>query len=123
MRSILRFFVSLFICFDFIIFLFLTTIKFQVLKPDFLVSSLNQPGIYENTEKALRLSLKKILVTNLANQGLNFGKLTVGERVQLDKKIQEITDLISKEKIKDFSENNIDRILAYLNGDNKKLFL
>lgn len=124
MRSFLRFVVSILILVSFLIFLLITTIRFQLLNPEFLVRALGKPGVYEHTEKALKLTIKNTLRKQYEEESdIELEELTVGERARIDKEIEKITDIITSERLQDFAENNIVQILSFVNGKKEKLVL
>lgn len=123
MKSFFRFIAGTLTSFSFVFLLLLTTVRFQLLNPQFLISALDKPEVYRQTQRALRMVLKDSLESEFSNQGLDINNLTVGERKILNKQISEITDLITTDKIQDFTEKNIVHVLSYINGQSEKLTL
>jgi hypothetical protein len=104
-------------------FVFVTTISFQLISPKFLVNTLEKANAYEKTQLALRYSLQNQIEKEIADQGVDIEKLTVGERQLLEQQAVEITKIATIERLQEFSETNIQQVADFLNGKSEKLFL
>jgi len=104
-------------------FVFLTTISFQLINPKFLTNTLEKADAYEKTQLALRYALQNQIEKEIADQGIDIEKLTVGERQLLEKQSEEIAKIATIERLQEFSETNIQQVTDFLNGKSEKLFL
>lgn len=124
MRSFFRFIISIFIVLGFTVLLILSTIRFQILNNDFFVNNLNKEGVYEHSSRALRLTFRNILREIYANEeNIVLEELTVGERSQIERDINRISNAINAATLKDFLEANIIRVLSYAKGEKDILLL
>jgi len=124
MRSFLRFLISIFVVLGFFIFLLLTTIRFQILDTDFFTNNLDQEGVYKHSSRALRLTFKNLLrEVYIKEEGVVLEELTVGERSQIEKDINKISNVITEATLKDFLESNILKVLSFVNGEEEQLLL
>ena len=104
-------------------FVFLTTISFQLINPKFLTNTLEKANVYEKTQLALRYALQNQIEKEIADQGIDIEKLTVGERQLLEKQSEEIAKIATIQRLHEFSETNIKQVTDFLNGKSEKLFL
>lgn len=123
MRSLFRFLVSSSFFLGLLFFLPLTSLKYQLLDEDFVVSKFRQADVYPQVERGLREAFRYTVITQLPNQSINVEKLTVGERKEIERQISETASVITADKIQDATENNIVKILGFINGKNPKLTL
>jgi hypothetical protein len=104
-------------------FVFLTTIYFQLINPNFLLNTLEKANAYEKTQLALRYATQNQIEKEIAEQGIDIEKLSVGERQLLEQQAAEITKIITVERLQEFTESNIQMVADFLNGRNEKLLL
>lgn len=104
-------------------FVFLTTISFQLINPKFLTNTLEKANAYEKIQLALRYAIQSQIEKEIADQGIDIEKLTVGERQFLEKQAEEITKVVTIERLQEFSETNIQLVVDFLNGKSEKLLL
>ncbi len=124
MKKFLRFIAAVLAFEVFLAFLLVTTIRFQILSTNFWIENLRKEGVYGQVGKALKVSLRQQLRKNYEEEtGVGLESLTVRERSRLEEEINKITNIITTERLQDFSENNIVQILAFVNGQEEKLYL
>ena len=124
MRKFIKFLVATISLFLFISFLILTSVRFQVLNSDFLINTLRKGEIYEQSTKALKLTLQSNLRQRAEEaSGKKLKDFTVGERSILEKQIGLIVDKVTTERVQDITENNIVAFTSYINGVEEGMYL
>lgn len=105
----------------FFIFIVLSFLLFQLLNPEFYVSTWQEKESYKYSEIGFKNMLKESLEKDYEENFGSLTNLTVGQRKILDTEIKKVTDIITQEIVKDFSEVNIKRSLDFINGKNDTL--
>ena len=124
MRKFIKFLVATISLFLFISFLILTSVRFQILNSDFLINTLRKGEIYEQSTKALKLTLQSNLRQRAEEaSGKKLKDFTVGERSILEKQIGLIVDKVTTERVQDITENNIVAFTSYINGVEEGMYL
>jgi len=96
---------------------------FQLLNPEFYISAWQDKESYKYAEIGFKNMLKESLEKDYEDNYESLTNLTVGQRKILDREIKKVTDIITQEIVKDFSEVNIRRSLYFINGKNNTLFV
>lgn len=107
----------------FFIFIVLSFLLFQLLNPEFYVSTWQEKESYKYSEIGFKNMLKESLEKDYEENFGSLTNLTVGQRKILDTEIKKVTDIITQEIVKDFSEVNIKRSLDFINGKNDTLLV
>lgn len=93
----------------------LFTTKFVFLNKSFYAYSLNRDNTYKNLTKGIKSAASEFLISQISASG-NFAKLTLGEREEIEKQVEDLTSFINESTVSDFLEVNIDDTLSYLNN-------
>jgi hypothetical protein len=115
MRKFGRYIVAILFQFSFAALLLLITIRFQILNPDFLISSLRSAGAYEQSVTLFKEYLGNTVKEELKAAGLD--ELPIEQRQLLENEIMELTSAIEADEVQDLVETNIYRFYSYMNSE------
>ena len=135
LRKLFRFFLSTLFIFIFLLFLGLTAVRFRLLNENYWNSALEQADIYAVLEGKFQDTISQML-TEMNSQELiqvrqayDSGQLTEEERKEAGKlftmidAIESLEDTLGAKEIQNLIEQNISRIVGFLNGKTDKLAL
>lgn len=105
-----------------LIILFTVYTKFFLLDAAFYTSSFNNNGVYENLAKGTRNAASDAFRQKLTSNE-NFTQMTIEQRQQVEKQVENATSFINKESVKDFIEINIQNFISYLNNKAEILYI
>lgn len=104
MKDIIRHALGVVFLFSFLLFLFLSAIQLKVLHPSFWIQPLAASGVYQQLTSGVGQLQRQI------DAGMGKGVL-------------QLEGVITQEKLRQATEENVSRILAYLQGKSKELLL
>jgi len=115
MRKFGRYIIAILFQFSFASLLILITIRFQIINPDFLISSLRSSGAYKQSVDLFKDYLSNTVKEELKAAGLN--ELPIEQQKLLEAEIMELTSAVEADKVQDLVEKNIYRFYSYMNGE------
>ena len=121
MRKFGRYIVAMLFQFSFAALLLLITIRFQILNPNFLISSLRGAGAYEQSVALFKEYLGNTVEEELRAAGLD--KLPIEQQQLLENEIMELTSAIEANEVQDLVETNIFRFYSYMNSETGDIIL
>lgn len=121
MRRFSRILVAILFQFSFAALLLLTTIRFQILDPNFLITSFRDAGVYRQSVEIFREYLGDTISVELRDAGLD--KLPIEQQQRLENEILELTSAVEENEVQDLIETNIYRLFAYMNGETGDIIL
>lgn len=92
----------------FLIFLATTSIKFQLLNPNFYINSFSQHNVYQETSDDIKTLIKQNSKNEIQTQ---------------NSELNTYLSLLSPENLQDFTQNNIKNIFKFLNKQTKELIV
>lgn len=124
MKDLLKFLFSTIFVLSSVFLVLSLTIKYKILNSEYLIDTLDRPGIYEDIARSFRESLKTEFIKSFEeDEKRSVDQLSVGEKAQLNEQINEVVAFITAEIIKDFTQQNIVYITSFINGQSEKLYL
>ena len=115
MKNLLKLATGAMIIISYLFLLLSATLSVQYLSAGFLISNFNKGSTYTYIEKALKIAAGDAIRNQAASQGVDFEKLTTGERAEIEKIIDNLTEPLNRENIRDFTEKNIVNFENFLN--------
>lgn len=132
MRGFLRFLVGGFFAFIFILFLGLSAVRFRLLNLQFWQGTLKRARVYEQLEGKVQEMVKNMAIGDnieKLKQQQKSSKLTSEQQKQLNQGVKFFESLgsldktLTATKIQEISDKNVENILGFINGENKRLLL
>lgn len=121
MKKFTRYIVAILFQFSFAALLLLITIRFQILNPDFLITSLRNAGAYRQSVELFKEYLGDTVAQELRAAGLD--KLPIQQQQILEDQITGLTSAIEEKEVQDLAETNIHRFYSYINGETNEIVL
>ena len=121
MRKLSRYLVAILFQFVFASFLILVTLRFQILNPDFLLTSFKNADIYKQSVLVFKEYLGGTVETELQAAGLD--ELPIEQQKLLQDEILKITSEIDESEVQDMVETNIIRFFGFINNERGDVLL
>jgi len=121
MRKFSRYLVVVLFQLSFAALLLLATIRFQIIDPNFLITSFRDAGVYRQSVEIFKEYLGDTVRSELQAAGLD--KLPIEQQQMLENEILQLTSVVEENEVQDLVETNIYRFFAYMNGEVEDLIL
>ena len=129
MRGLVKSFFGIVFLMLFLLSLALSAVELKLLREDYWTKSLAKSGIYQELTGKLHQAVAATFKDFNSQAGQQLSKLPPDKRREFEKNTAFITSLekagrnITADKIQNFAETNISRLLSFLNGQTTTLFV
>lgn len=102
----------------------LTTLNFQITQENFWLTVFSGPKVYGTAQKSITIGLQDYALSMYAQQKkTSVDQLTQTDRNIVQNQVKAITEKLTPTRLQMFSEENIKRILGFVNGSLDELIL
>lgn len=123
MRKFIQLLIAFAFHFFFVLFLLLTTVRFQLLNPEFITSKISNTPAYVQLEQEIKNEVKSSVEKEFEKDTLGPADLPFDQRERLKEQIYKVIDSLESKDVQEAVETNITRFYSFLNGESNTIFL